>query len=92
MCGVKPCWIGNLATKIDALPDDALFSPGEHIACCGEDSWMCAFTQRTEEVISGARVKELFYGIVEHGCTACGSNPFYNNDVDQGELTINYVA
>ena len=92
MCGSNPCPIDVLALKIDELDDDRLFEPGEHIACCADDAWQCVFTQRTTELVSGARVKELFYGIVDHGCTACGSNPFYNNDVDQGELTINYVS
>lgn len=87
--GAITCGIADLQDQVNMLDDDASFGPGEHIACCDH---LCAFTQNTDEDIDGAYAKQLIAAVHGHGCTRCGSAPFSDNDVSEGELTVNYVA
>lgn len=74
------------------MSDSKVFARGEKIACCVQwPGFICAFTQDTDRRIDGRKAKQLFKGIVEHGCKKCGSNPFQDNDVKKGQLTVNYV-
>ncbi|TFK26856.1 killer toxin [Coprinopsis marcescibilis] len=94
-CGGTLCQLTDLLAQANRLPDGNIYFPGQHIVCCGDNaiaSGLCAFTQSTSENITGARVKELLQGLVNHGCGKCGSNPFQNNDVSQGQLTVNWVS
>ncbi|PGH13239.1 hypothetical protein AJ79_03798 [Helicocarpus griseus UAMH5409] len=88
--------LSELQQKANNLHDDALFAEGQHIVCHyddGSNPGLCAFTQNTNgQPINGRRTKELLAGLAAHGCNRCGSNPFQNNDVSQGQLTVNYVA
>ncbi|PGH05143.1 hypothetical protein AJ79_06891 [Helicocarpus griseus UAMH5409] len=94
-CANIPCNIRDLQTIANGLDDMKFWYPGEHIICCGEKgvtAALCVFTQNTHKYIRGKQVKQLLDGLVAHGCEKCGSNPFKENDVRYGELTVNYVA
>lgn len=82
------CGIADLQDQINMLDDDAQFGPGEHVACCDH---LCAFTQQTDQTISGAYAKQLIAAVRNHGCTRCGSAPFSDNNVAEGELKVNFV-
>lgn len=52
---------------------------------------VCVFPQNGGVSLKQART--LMDGLLQHGCTTCGSNPTQpGNNVDSGELTVNYVA
>ncbi|OTA56409.1 killer toxin [Hypoxylon sp. EC38] len=95
-CAGTICSIFDIQNIINGKSDTAMFSPGEHIACCGDidgtGPGLCAFTQSTSRSISGSEAKGLIAGLIAHGCKKCGSIPFQNNDVAQGELTVNFVS
>ncbi|KAH8900660.1 killer toxin [Thozetella sp. PMI_491] len=96
LCAGTLCTIFDIQNMINNAKDTAQFAPGEHIACCGDQDGVgpgiCAFTQKTSRSISGTEAKGLIAGLVSHGCKKCGSIPFQDNNVDLGELTINYVS
>lgn len=52
---------------------------------------VCVFPQKGGVTLKQART--LMDGLLQHGCTTCGSNPTQpGNNVNSGELTVNYVA
>ncbi|TFK27852.1 killer toxin [Coprinopsis marcescibilis] len=94
-CAGTLCNLSQLISQAAQLPDNNQYFPGQHIVCCGTSGspgGLCAFTQNTSQNISGRRVKELLQGLSNHGCGKCGSNPFERNDVQFGQLTVNFVS
>ncbi|KAG5659119.1 hypothetical protein KAF25_000321 [Fusarium avenaceum] len=95
-CNINSASLNNVLTKAKQLQargqGDHHWGEGVQIACSG-GQWgsICAFFQ------SGAsgntdRAVELVQGILDHGCTQCGSIPTEEgNNVDNGQLTVNYV-
>ncbi|KAF2871541.1 Kp4-domain-containing protein [Massariosphaeria phaeospora] len=89
----------EVMVHLDKIPDNVMYKEGEKIACTRCDflglGWqgVCIFTQKTRgREISGkvvkAKVREL--EAVKH-CPWCGSIPLYTPDVNDGEVTVNYV-
>ncbi|KAM0266214.1 hypothetical protein ACHAPA_007216 [Fusarium lateritium] len=95
-CDINSASLNNLLTKAKQLQarglGDHYWGEGVQIACSG-GQWgsICAFFQ------SGAsgntdRAVQLIQGILDHGCTQCGSIPTQDgNNVANGQLTVNYV-
>lgn len=79
------------------VPDNGQYYNGQQICCasCNDDNAqrysVCAFVQNASGGASGKQVKAAVQQLVDHGCGLCGSAPFHNNDVSQGELTVNVV-
>lgn len=76
------------------IDSNRIYKNGEQIACYQRSS-ICAFLQKTANGVSGANVRKLAKYIPDHGCKVCGSvqTDFPNsNDVNNGELTFNYVT
>ncbi|KAK0761776.1 hypothetical protein N5P37_004575 [Trichoderma harzianum] len=77
---------------INSANDGTWFNNGQQIACA---NGICAFFQGTGGGW-GSDAKRLAADIVGHGCSICGSAPFYYpnpNDVSTyGELTFNAVG
>ncbi|PPR01670.1 hypothetical protein CVT24_001499 [Panaeolus cyanescens] len=98
--------VQQLNNYIQGIPDNAWYNNGQQIACAvssasGGNS-ICAFLQKTGGT-NGKVLKQLAPFIPGHGCTRCGSVPYYssgvpvldpqgNNNVDDGMLTFNYVS
>ncbi|ROW03860.1 hypothetical protein VPNG_07270 [Cytospora leucostoma] len=82
--------LSELNTKVQALPDSNTYGNGVHIACVGH---ICAFLQNISGTKTGAEVKQYVQNLLNHGCKTCGSDPTEpGNNVDNGELTVNYVS
>ena len=74
----------------------------EQIACTdtnsgtspGEPGYICAFYQRNGNKAQTLSDTNFFLGeIMDHGCKVCGSVPTKGgNNVDDGELTVNFIA
>ncbi|KAJ6789039.1 hypothetical protein PWT90_08410 [Aphanocladium album] len=69
------------------------YGSGVQLACSsGQYASICAFYQNGASGTAD-RAAELLQGLVDHGCTQCGSNPTQpGNDVSKGELTVNIVS
>ncbi|KAJ7919000.1 killer toxin, partial [Mycena leptocephala] len=67
------------------------YENGQHIAC-SKAGPICAFLQNSGG-LGAVDIKPLAAAIVAHGCSGCGSAPFFNsnNNVALGELTFNFV-
>ncbi|KAI0528523.1 killer toxin [Xylaria digitata] len=78
---------------INAIDAGRWYNNGEQIACT--PAQICAFLQNTGGTW-GSKIKQLAPYIPNHGCTSCGSVPYYypegNNNVADGQLTFNYVS
>lgn len=68
------------------------YNTGVQLACAsGQYASICAFYQNGASGDAN-RAAELLQGLVDHGCSQCGSNPTNpGNDVSKGELTVKYV-
>ncbi|KAI1138891.1 killer toxin [Hypoxylon sp. FL0543] len=92
-CGGTLCSLYDIQNIINGLSDTASYGPGEHIACCGDidgtGPGLCAFTQSTSRSITGQEAKGLIAGLAGHNCKKCGSIPFQDNNVAEGQLTVN---
>ncbi|KAK3368976.1 killer toxin [Lasiosphaeria ovina] len=91
--GSSQCGSGksaDLQAVLETLPDEQVFLDDVQIACVF--GGVCAFLQNIPagEGVTGAQIKSLGQQIVDHGCQSCGSVPFQNNDVSEGELTFNF--
>ncbi|KAL4722229.1 hypothetical protein ACLX1H_011008 [Fusarium chlamydosporum] len=95
-CNINDASLNNVLTQAKQLQarGQGGHNWAEHvqIACAsGQYGSICAFFQ------SGAsgttdRAVELIQGIIDHGCTQCGSIPTNpGNNVADGQLTVNYV-
>jgi hypothetical protein len=101
--------VRRLTRSIDNIDPNRWYSNREQIACAsatlvvqninhlarrsGGNVWICAFLQNTAGA-PGSKILELAHRIDAHGCTVCGSVPYFypaENDVSRGELTYNYV-
>ncbi|KAH7248255.1 killer toxin Kp4/SMK [Fusarium solani] len=93
LCGDKKGFLEKLTDivtdNINGVDPSYHFSNGEQIACAGH---ICAFLQKTSNGASGQEVRDGIVKLRNHGCKACGSYPFIDNDVGKGELTVNYVT
>ncbi|OAQ83864.1 Killer toxin, Kp4/SMK-like, core [Purpureocillium lilacinum] len=69
------------------------YAQGVQLACAqGQYSSICAFYQNGASGTAD-RAAELLQGLIDHGCSECGSNPTQpGNDVSKGELTVNIVS
>jgi hypothetical protein len=75
------------------------YNNGEQIACIHGSTFyhpteVCAFLQNSGGA-PGSSIKELLPYLVDHGCSSCGSVPLFfpnDNDVSNGELTVNSVS
>lgn len=87
----------ELQKVCESVPDNTQYYNGQQICCvqCDEDNTeqysVCAFVQNTKDGAPGHSVKAAIQQLVDHNCGLCGSAPFYNNDVSEGELTVNVV-
>ncbi|CEJ61874.1 hypothetical protein PMG11_10390 [Penicillium brasilianum] len=86
-----------LQQACQAVPDNQQYYNGQHICCTAcdaisdEEYSVCAFVQNTKGGAPGHSIKAAIQQIVDHKCGLCGSSPLYNNDVSEGELTVNVV-
>ncbi|EFX06550.1 killer toxin, kp4 [Grosmannia clavigera kw1407] len=80
----------NLKALVDEIsPRNRHYSTGEQIACSGD---ICAFFQKGASG-SAEEASALLQKLRNHGCKKCGSVPTGSgNNVDNGELTVNYVS
>lgn len=80
-----------LVGYINGINANRWYANGEQIACFANH---CAFLQRTGGAW-GSKIRQLAPYITGHGCSSCGSVPYYypqgNNNVADGMLTFNYV-
>ncbi|RSM08217.1 hypothetical protein CDV31_008225 [Fusarium ambrosium] len=93
LCGDQKGFLDKVSDfitdNINGVDPNYHFSNGERIACAGH---ICAFLQKTSNGASGQEVRNAILRLKNHGCKGCGSAPFIDNDVDKGELTVNYVT
>ncbi|XEV04561.1 hypothetical protein FSHL1_009848 [Fusarium sambucinum] len=87
----------DLTNVINKIDGNRWYRNGEHIACVGNQAGngggYCAFLQNTSGA-PGRNIKGLAHFIPDHGCKMCGSVPYFypaDNNVDNGQLTYNYV-
>ncbi|KAL7931829.1 killer toxin [Trichoderma chlorosporum] len=82
----------TLQQFISNADDNTWFENGQQIACA---NGICAFFQGTNGGW-GSDAKRLAGDIIDHGCSTCGSAPFYyptpNDIAPYGELTFNAVG
>ncbi|OCL14191.1 killer toxin [Glonium stellatum] len=87
----------DLVALIDHIDDNRFYNNGEQIACQNEAFFkgaVCAFTQKSGGA-PGSSIKTLAQELRDHGCSVCGSIPLFfpqDNNVDDGELTVNWVG
>ncbi|KAL4908780.1 killer toxin [Aspergillus multicolor] len=87
----------DLVALIDQINPSRWYNNGQQIACLNENLDMgafCAFLQNSGGAPASSIIT-LAQELRDHGCGVCGSVPlFYPNDnnVDDGELTVNFVS
>jgi hypothetical protein len=80
------------------IPDDKWYADGKKILCAqcawGDSrSGLCLFTQKMKgQPVRGKHIKYYLRLLIDHGCKQCGSIPLNNQKVEDGELTVNFVA
>ncbi|KAI1392624.1 killer toxin, Kp4/SMK-like protein, core [Hypoxylon trugodes] len=91
LCSTCPAHtLSEINTSIQGLSDTQTFPNGAHIACSGH---CCAFLQNVQGTKTGAQIKGFVGDLLAHGCGKCGSDPTEpGNNVNTGELTVNYVS
>lgn len=78
------------------VSDTAQYGNHQFIACSkcnigAPNEGTCLFPQKMgDRKMSGADVKRLV-DVLKNKCKACGSIPVDGNDVNKGELTVNWV-
>ena len=82
---------------IKQLSDDAVFHDHQYVACnsChfAKNEGLCVFPQKLgDKTVTGKQVKEAVQRLKDKGCKFCGSAPVWDNDVNHGEITVNYVT
>ncbi|KAF9779696.1 hypothetical protein IL306_001292 [Fusarium sp. DS 682] len=103
--GSSTCGVGgighlpnaNLKDVRDAVAagDEGNFANGEHVACVPfATGSLCAFYQNIgSRTFTKEQTVSFLDSLRDHGCTKCGSIPTdAGNNVDNGELTVNFVA
>lgn len=87
----------ELQQECSYIDDNTFYQNGQQICCtdCNDDNAqqysVCAILQNTSNGAPGHSIKSAIQALVGHGCGLCGSAPFYNNDVWEGELTVNVM-
>lgn len=89
----------QLVEYISHIDPSRWYNNGDQIACekvqaIEGDVTICAFLQNTGGA-PGQNIQGLAHFITEHGCSVCGSVPYFfpgDNNVDNGELTFNAVS
>lgn len=92
-CGATNQNLNDIVAKVCNELQGFTFGPYEHIACGGGN--LVAFTQMTDRRIWGSVACGLLRQLRDYGCKQCGSIPLgfpQDNDVYNGELTVNYVT
>ncbi|EGR50067.1 uncharacterized protein TRIREDRAFT_3043 [Trichoderma reesei QM6a] len=103
--GSSTCGVGGVANlpagHIDDLKDviagqgDGVWGNGQQIGCVAHVTGrLCAFYQNVgDRTFTTQQTLMYLDWLTDHGCTVCGSVPTDDgNNVDNGELTVNYVA
>ncbi|KAL6859421.1 killer toxin [Trichoderma novae-zelandiae] len=103
--GSSTCGVGGIANTpaghIDDLKDaiagagDGVWSNGQQIGCVPHATGrLCAFYQNVgDRTFTTQQTLMYLDWLTDHGCTVCGSVPTDDgNNVDNGELTVNFVA
>ncbi|EPE04134.1 killer kp4 [Ophiostoma piceae UAMH 11346] len=89
LCGRAGGDLVGVKAIVDGIqPRDRNYGSGQHIACAGN---LCAFFQNSASGTAD-RVSGLLQQLYDHSCEVCGSVPTNGNNVNAGELTVNYVA
>jgi hypothetical protein len=97
--------VKNYVDIIDRVDPNRWYNNGEHIACIKADVptglyfsdhiSSCVFLQNSGGA-PGHSLPPLIKLLRKHGCKGCGSVPLFapqgNNNVADGELTVNYVS
>ncbi|KAL6695665.1 killer toxin Kp4/SMK [Trichoderma pleuroticola] len=88
---------GTLSNVFDAVNSgpEGNWGNGQQIACVGlATGRLCAFYQNVgNRVFSKGQTLNYLNQLLGHGCRVCGSVPTDSgNNVDNGELTVNFVA
>ncbi|ORX79203.1 killer toxin [Basidiobolus meristosporus CBS 931.73] len=95
-CATTGNSLNQLVAKVCSLPGGNIYGPGVRIATnCHILGGIAAFTQKTGSSISASKACSLLHELQNHGCNVCGSVPLGypgDNDVNHGELTVNYVG
>ncbi|EWG41398.1 hypothetical protein FVEG_03525 [Fusarium verticillioides 7600] len=95
-CNINNASLNDVLTQAKQLvargQGDHFWPEHVQIACAsGQYGSICAFFQNGASGTT-TRAIDLIQGIIDHGCTQCGSIPTNpGNNVDSGELTVNYV-
>ncbi|MCJ1350775.1 MAG: hypothetical protein MMC33_000756 [Icmadophila ericetorum] len=78
----------QLQSKVGSLNGGNVYSSGQHIACVNN---ICAFYPNVASGTAGNAATYL-QNLLNHGCKKCGSDPIDGNNVNNGELTANWVS
>ncbi|KAL6903878.1 killer toxin Kp4/SMK [Trichoderma evansii] len=90
--GTPECRLADLILQVSQQDPSTSYSPGQHIACCGIPGGnICAFTQGISNSITAGEALGMLQGLSSHGCGQCGSIPFKDNNVAEGQLTVNWT-
>ncbi|KAL4886885.1 killer toxin [Aspergillus karnatakaensis] len=88
----------NLVALIDNIDPNRWYDNGQQIACQNEaflQGAVCAFLQNSGGA-PGSSIITLARDLRDHGCAVCGSVPLFfpqgDNNVDDGELTVNWTG
>lgn len=89
-------YLSKLAAQVCSMNPLTQYSPGQHITsgCFDDGGGIAVFTQKTTQNLYGVFACTLLNTLIQHGCKTCGSVPFdvyTTNDVNNGEITVNYV-
>lgn len=96
-CGAVDGTLQAIVDMVCNLPNGpAGFPPGVRLAqyCDRFAGGIAAFTQNTKTFVTPGKACSLLQLLKKHGCGTCGSIPLdypHSNDVNKGELTVNYV-
>ncbi|KAL1599530.1 hypothetical protein SLS60_007333 [Paraconiothyrium brasiliense] len=94
----QPLGDGGMYDFIDKnLSDDAVFKDGQQVACkschIAQTEGSCVFLQKMgDKTATGRQVKDAVKRLKDKGCKYCGSAPLFTNNVNDGEVTVNYVT
>ncbi|KAL7940399.1 killer toxin Kp4/SMK [Trichoderma barbatum] len=90
--GTPECRLADLILQVSQQDPSTSYSPGQHVACCGIPGGnICAFTQGISNSITAGEALGMLQGLEAHGCGQCGSIPFKDNNVAEGQLTVNWT-
>ncbi|KAJ4354635.1 uncharacterized protein N0V89_006372 [Didymosphaeria variabile] len=94
----QPLGDGGMYDFIDKnLSNCAVFHDGQQVACKSchltKMEGSCVFLQKMgTKTATGKQVKDAVKRLKEKGCKYCGSAPLFTDNVNDGEVTVNYVT